>query len=87
VLRARAGRPFWHGSPDHFPLRLHRLLDGSVRRTVTAVLGVAVVGAMVGVGTATLWAWEVGVWALGVYGLGFVVLLIVLVRVRMEAPR
>jgi hypothetical protein len=42
---------------------------------------------MVGVGTATLWAWEVGVWALGVYGLGFVVLLIVLVRVRMEAPQ
>ena len=35
VLRARAGRPFWHGSPDHFPLRLHRMLDGSVRRTVS----------------------------------------------------
>jgi UDP-GlcNAc:undecaprenyl-phosphate GlcNAc-1-phosphate transferase len=86
VLRARGGKPFWYGSPDHFPLRLHRLLGGSVRRTVIAVLGLAVVGAVVGVGTATLWPWEAGLLALGVYGLGFVVLLIVLTRVRMEAP-
>ena len=84
VLRARAGRPFWHGSPDHFPLRLHRMLDGSVRRTVAAVLGLSVLGAMVGVGTAAIWPWEVGLWTLGGYGLGFVVLLLVLARVRME---
>ena len=87
VLRARAGKPFWYGSADHFPLRLHRLLDGSVRRTVTAVLGLAAVGAFVGVGTATVWPWEAGLWTLGGYGLGFVVLLIVLARVRMEASR
>ena len=84
VLRARAGRPFWHGSPDHFPLRLHRMLDGSVRRTVSAVFGLSVLGAMVGVGTAALWPWEAGLWTLGGYGLGFVVLLVVLARVRME---
>jgi UDP-GlcNAc:undecaprenyl-phosphate GlcNAc-1-phosphate transferase len=30
LLRARAGRPFWHGSPDHFPLRLRRALGGRV---------------------------------------------------------
>lgn len=84
VLRARAGKPFWYGSPDHFPLRLHRMLDGSVRRTVSAVLGLSVIGAMVGVGTAALWPWEVGLWTLGGYGIGFVLLLVVLARVRME---
>lgn len=87
VLRARAGRPFWHGSPDHFPLRLQRRLHGSVRRTVATVLGLSFAGALVGVGTASLWPWEVGVWVLGGYGLAFVVLLVVLSRVRMEAPR
>lgn len=87
VLRARAGRPFWYGSPDHFPLRLHRRLNGSVRRTVSAVLGLSFVGALVGVGTTVLWPWEIGVWTLGVYGFGFVVLLVVLSRVRMETPQ
>jgi UDP-GlcNAc:undecaprenyl-phosphate GlcNAc-1-phosphate transferase len=87
VLRARAGKPFWYGSPDHFPLRLHRRLHGSVRRTVTAVLGLSFVGALVGVGTSVLWPWEVGVWTLGGYGLGFVVLLVALSRVRMETPQ
>jgi UDP-GlcNAc:undecaprenyl-phosphate GlcNAc-1-phosphate transferase len=85
VLRARAGRPFWHGSPDHFPLRLQRRLRGGVRRTVAVVLGLSFVGALVGVGTATLWPWEVGVWTLAGYALAFAVLLVVLARVRMEA--
>jgi UDP-GlcNAc:undecaprenyl-phosphate GlcNAc-1-phosphate transferase len=34
-LRARAGRKIYHGSPDHFPLRLRRRVGGS---TVTTVL-------------------------------------------------
>ena len=84
VLRARAGRPFWYGSPDHFPLRLRRRLGGSVRKTVAVVLALALGGALVGVGTAVLWPWQVGVWALGLWVLVVLVLLIVLSRVRME---
>lgn len=37
VLRLRAGRRIYHGSPDHFPLRLRRRLDGSTTRTVLAI--------------------------------------------------
>ncbi len=87
VLRARAGRPFWHGSPDHFALRLRRRLGGDVRKTVAVVLALSLLGALVGVGTATLWPWQVGVWALGLYMLLVLALLIVLARVRMEVPR
>jgi len=43
VLRLRAGRKIYHGSPDHFPLRLRRRLGGSTPRTVVVVYGVAVV--------------------------------------------
>jgi UDP-GlcNAc:undecaprenyl-phosphate GlcNAc-1-phosphate transferase len=85
VLRARAGKPFWYGSPDHFPLRLCRGLGGRVGRTVGVVLALAVLGAVIGVGTATVLPWQVGLWALGAYALAFVVLLALLARVRMEA--
>ncbi len=86
ILRARAGKPFWHGSPDHFPLRLRVRLGGSTPRTMAAVVALAAVGAFVGVGAAILWPWEFGVAILGVFALAFVVCLAVLARVRMEAP-
>lgn len=42
VLRIRAGRKIYHGSPDHFPLRLRRRLGGSTTRTVLVTYGAAV---------------------------------------------
>jgi UDP-GlcNAc:undecaprenyl-phosphate GlcNAc-1-phosphate transferase len=86
ILRARAGKPFWHGSPDHFPLRLRVAMGGNVGRTVSTIIVLAGVGAVTGVGTTVLWSWQVGLWALGGYALGLVVLLAVLARVRMEVP-
>ena len=86
LLRARAGKPFWHGSPDHFPLRLQARIGGSVGVTVTAVIALAAVGAGVGVGTATVWSWQVGLWLLGGYAVVVIALLFALARVRMEAP-
>ncbi len=86
VLRARAGRPFWYGSPDHFPLRMRRFLGGSARRAFGGVLALAIVGAVVGVGTAALWPWQIGIWVLGAYVVVLVVILVLLSRVRMEAP-
>jgi len=57
VLRFRAGRKIYHGSPDHFPLRLRRRLGGSTLRTVlvtymttlwvTGATACAVLGALV----------------------------------------
>ncbi len=43
VLRVRAGRKIYHGSPDHFPLRLQRRLGGSAPATVLAIYAGAVV--------------------------------------------
>jgi UDP-GlcNAc:undecaprenyl-phosphate GlcNAc-1-phosphate transferase len=43
VLRLRAGRKIYHGSPDHFPLRLRRRLGGSTVRTVLVCYGAAIV--------------------------------------------
>jgi UDP-GlcNAc:undecaprenyl-phosphate GlcNAc-1-phosphate transferase len=37
LARTRQGIPFWHGSPDHFPLRLRRRLGGSTVRTVLVI--------------------------------------------------
>ncbi|MFI5142466.1 MAG: MraY family glycosyltransferase [Thermoanaerobaculales bacterium] len=86
LLRARAGKPFWHGSPDHFPLRLARVLGGNVRITVSACIALAAVGGGVGLGAAFLFPWQVGLAALGFYELAIVVLLVWLARVRMEEP-
>ncbi len=86
LLRARAGKPFWHGSPDHFPLRLAKVFGGRVRPTVGVCLALGVTGALVGLGTAVLWPWELGLAALGVYGLAIVALLVWLSHVSMETP-
>jgi UDP-GlcNAc:undecaprenyl-phosphate GlcNAc-1-phosphate transferase len=43
VLRLRAGRRIYHGSPDHFPLRLRRRLGGSTLRTVLVIYAVSAV--------------------------------------------
>jgi len=86
LLRARAGKPFWHGSPDHFPLRLRAAMNGNTGKAVTVVVAVAAAGAVAGIGTAAVWSWQVGVWVLGAYALGLAVLLGALARVRMEVP-
>jgi UDP-GlcNAc:undecaprenyl-phosphate GlcNAc-1-phosphate transferase len=43
VLRVHAGHKIYHGSPDHFPLRLRRRLGGSTQRSVLTIYGVGVV--------------------------------------------
>ena len=83
LLRARAGKPFWHGSPDHFPLRLRARVRGRVGTAVTLVIGLSALGAAVGVGTAVLWSWQIGLWTLGAYALALVTLLVALTRVDM----
>lgn len=85
VLRARAGKPFWHGSPDHFPLRLRRRLGGDTRRTVLVCYLLAATGGVIGVGAATLWSWQVTLWALGGFGVAVLILLGALATVDMEA--
>ena len=87
LLRARAGKPFWHGSPDHVALRLAKLAGGNVRVTLGVCLALVLVGAVVGLGTALLWQWQVGITALGAYALAVVVLLVRLARVPMETPQ
>ena len=86
VLRARAGRPFWHGSPDHFPLRLKHVLHGDVRRAVSVCYGMAGSGTALGVGALALWQWEATLWTLGGYAAALLVVLGLLARVRMETP-
>lgn len=43
VLRLRAGRKIYYGSPDHFPLRVRRRLDGWTEGTVVVSYAVAVI--------------------------------------------
>jgi UDP-GlcNAc:undecaprenyl-phosphate GlcNAc-1-phosphate transferase len=43
ILRVRAGRKVYFGSPDHFPLRVRRRLDGWTAGTVLVAYGVAVI--------------------------------------------
>lgn len=86
VLRARAGRPFWHGSPDHFPLRLRRRLGGDVRRTALVCYLLTAVGGAIGIGSATLWSWPAALWALGGFAVVMLALLAVLATVDMDVP-
>jgi UDP-GlcNAc:undecaprenyl-phosphate GlcNAc-1-phosphate transferase len=85
ILRARAGRPFWHGSPDHFPLRLHRLFGRDVRKTAVACYVLSAIGALTGLGLLAWLPWQAGVAALGAYLVVLVALLVYLVRIPMEA--
>ena len=43
ILRLRAGKKIYHGSPDHFPLRLRRRLGGSTTATVLVIYAAAIV--------------------------------------------
>lgn len=43
VLRAKSGRKVYYGSPDHFPLRMRKRLDGWTAGTVVVSYAVAVV--------------------------------------------
>ena len=54
VLRLRAGRRIYHGSPDHFPLRLRRRLGGSTARTVLVIYAAGVVLGCLGLLTTVL---------------------------------
>ena len=85
VLRARAGRPFWHGSPDHFPLRLRRALGGRVRPAVAICWAIGGAGAVLGVGSVALWGWQVAVVSGGAFAVALLVLLAYLARIDMEA--
>lgn len=85
VLRARAGKPFWYGSPDHFPLRLRRALDGDVRHTVLLCWGLALAGCVAGVAAVVALPWQWGLAGMGgVVGVQLVVL-VVLARRPMES--
>lgn len=85
VLRARAGRPFWHGSPDHFPLRLRRALGGDVRRTVLACWGLSLAGCAAGLAAVVALPWQWGLAVMGaVVGVQLVVL-VILARYPMDS--
>ncbi|MCU0290934.1 MAG: undecaprenyl/decaprenyl-phosphate alpha-N-acetylglucosaminyl 1-phosphate transferase [Thermoanaerobaculaceae bacterium] len=84
VLRARAGRPFWHGSPDHFPLRLRRTLGGAVRPAVLTCYALALSGGVIGVGSALWWSWQLSLWLLGGFGVAMLALLGWLARIDMS---
>ncbi|HHQ47633.1 MAG TPA: undecaprenyl/decaprenyl-phosphate alpha-N-acetylglucosaminyl 1-phosphate transferase [Acidobacteria bacterium] len=84
VLRARAGRKIYFGSPDHFPLRLRRRLGGSTTRTVLVTYAAA--AALGGAGLAVLWLDPVEtVWLTGITAVVIVAVLAWLARVPMEA--
>lgn len=82
ALRLRAGRKIYHGSPDHFPLRLRRRLGGSTTRTVLVIYGAAVV--LGGVGLLVMYLDETTTVAVtAVVGIVILGLLVWLARVRM----
>jgi UDP-GlcNAc:undecaprenyl-phosphate GlcNAc-1-phosphate transferase len=84
VLRLKAGRKIYHGSPDHFPLRLRRRLGGSTVRTVVATYVAAV--ALGGVGLGVLWLDpRMTLLVCGAVAVVVLAVLVWLARVRMEA--
>jgi UDP-GlcNAc:undecaprenyl-phosphate GlcNAc-1-phosphate transferase len=84
VLRLRAGRRIYHGSPDHIPLRLRRRLGGSTVRTVVACYGAAAV--LGGIGLVILSLDPVTtVWVVGAVAVVVLAILVWLARVDMEA--
>jgi UDP-GlcNAc:undecaprenyl-phosphate/decaprenyl-phosphate GlcNAc-1-phosphate transferase len=84
LLRIRAGRKIYHGSPDHFPLRLRRRLGGSVVRTVLLVYGAATVLGAAGVALVFLDPIP-SLWLFGALVAAGGVVLLWLARVPMEA--
>jgi UDP-GlcNAc:undecaprenyl-phosphate GlcNAc-1-phosphate transferase len=84
VLRLRAGRKVYYGSPDHFPLRLRRRLGGSTERTVLAVYGFALVMGGIGLAIPALDP-RATVVVTGAVAVVVVALLVWLARVPMEA--
>jgi UDP-GlcNAc:undecaprenyl-phosphate GlcNAc-1-phosphate transferase len=84
VLRLRAGRRIWYGSPDHFPLRLRRRLGGSTPRTVLAIYLASIVLGGLGLAVIYLDAMTT-VWVVGAVSVIVVGLLVWLAQVRMEA--
>jgi UDP-GlcNAc:undecaprenyl-phosphate/decaprenyl-phosphate GlcNAc-1-phosphate transferase len=50
LLRLRAGRKIYHGSPDHFPLRLRKRLGGRTVSTVVITYAVSIVFGGLGLG-------------------------------------
>jgi UDP-GlcNAc:undecaprenyl-phosphate GlcNAc-1-phosphate transferase len=84
LLRVRAGRKVYHGSPDHFPLRLRRRLGGSTVATVLVIYAVAIL--LGGLGLLVVFLDPVATVLLSaVVGLLLVVALVWLARVEMEA--
>jgi UDP-GlcNAc:undecaprenyl-phosphate GlcNAc-1-phosphate transferase len=84
ILRLRAGRKIYHGSPDHFPLRLRRRLGGSTTRTVLVVYGAAV--ALGGVGLGVMYLDETTtIVVTSAVGIVVLCLLAWLARIRMDA--
>lgn len=85
VLRLRAGRKVYHGSPDHFPLRLRKRLGGSTTRAVLVSYAAAV--ALGGAGLALLFVdARTTVWIVAVSGGLVFAALLWLARVPMETP-
>ncbi len=83
VLRLRAGKKIYHGSPDHFPLRLRRRLGGS---TVATVLLIDVAAVVLGAcGLLVMWlSPRATLWLTAGVGVGVLAVLIWLARVPME---
>jgi len=84
VLRLRAGRKVYHGSPDHFPLRLRRRLGGSTVTTVVTIYAAGVVLGALGLVIMVLDP-RLTLILCGVVGLFIVVVLAWLARVPMES--
>ncbi len=82
VLRLRAGRKIYFGSPDHFPLRLRRLLGGSTVAAVLVTYAMAIVLGAVGLVILHL---QPGLTLVvtGVVGVALLLFLVVLARVDM----
>ena len=84
LLRTRAGRKIYHGSPDHFPLRLRRRLGGSTVRSVVSIYLAAII--LGGLGLAILFVNATETLVISaITGAVVITALIWLARVDMEA--
>jgi UDP-GlcNAc:undecaprenyl-phosphate GlcNAc-1-phosphate transferase len=82
-LRIQAGRKIYHGSPDHFPLRLRKKLGGSTTKTVLVIYAAGVVFG--GLGLLTMFLDETTTIVMtSLVGVVVLAMLIWLARVPME---